>query len=377
MNIINSKKADFLIVGCGLAGATFARLAAESGKSVHIIDSRNHIGGNCFTYKDEETSIEVHKYGPHIFHTNSKIIWEFINRFSSFYSYIHRVKANYRGCIYSLPINLHTINQFFNKTFTPNEAESFIESIKIKKDQVENFEDYILTSLGEELYNAFFRDYTIKQWGKDPKEIPVSTAKRLPIRFNYNDNYFNDIYQGIPTDGYTGIFKRMLDHLNIKIFLNTGFDEFKNTWRNNYTKLIFSGSIDNYFDYRFGYLPYRTVSFKEIRGTEILGTAIINFTDLSVPYTRIHEHKWFTPEKVVKKSIAFEEYSNSTNSLFEPYYPIRNLESESLFKKYQDLSLQEKDVVFIGRLAEFRYYDMHQVIASSISKFKQIAGIEV
>ncbi len=365
-----SYKADFLIVGAGFAGSTFARCAAEAGYTIKIIDKRNHIGGNCFTYKDEETEVEVHKYGPHIFHTNSLEIWEFINRFTEFYPYIHRVKANYKGRIYSLPINLHTINQFFNKAFNPSEAEKFVEQERVKIKKISNFEEYVISSLGAKLYKAFFKFYTIKQWGVDPKEIPISTAKRLPIRFNYDDNYFNDSYQGIPKDGYTTIFINMLKHANISLELNSDFKAYKSNWRNNYKFLVYTGSIDEYFDYLFGFLPYRTVKFEEIRDKEIIGTAVLNFTDLAYPYTRIHEHKWFTPQKKFNSSIAFKEYSNLTDSRFEPYYPIRNPENDKLYEKYSKLILEEKDVIFIGRLAEYRYYDMHQVIGSALSKFK-------
>ena len=318
-------------MGAGFAGATFARLAADAGYSVHIIDKRDHIGGNCYSYKDEETGVEVHKYGPHIFHTNSKEIWDFVNRFSRFNNYVNRVKANYKGRIYSLPINLHTINQFFNKAFNPKQAEEFINKIRINKNKIDNFEDFITNSLGIELYEAFYKYYTIKQWGTNPKNIQLSIAKRLPIRFNYDDNYFNDIYQGIPVDGYTKLFERMLNLEGIKLMLNTDFSEYIRNWRDYYKKLVYTGSIDEYFGYMFGYLPYRTVTFKEIRDKEILGVSNINFTDMTVPFTRIHEHKWFTPEKKFDKSIGFEEYSHATDSRKEPYYPVRNRESEKMY----------------------------------------------
>jgi UDP-galactopyranose mutase len=213
-----SFKADFLIVGCGFAGATFARSVAENGYTSHIIDKRDHIGGNGYMYRDKETQIEIHKYGPHIFHTNSKEIWDFINRFTTFNHYINRVKAVTGRQVYSLPINLHTINQFFHKNFNPAEAEEFIERVRDKNVLVTNFKESLLSSIGRELYEAFFKYYTIKHWGVDPKEINVSTAKRLPVRFDYNDNYYNDAYQGIPMDGYTKIFERMLDHPGIKFF---------------------------------------------------------------------------------------------------------------------------------------------------------------
>ena len=327
-----------LIVGSGFAGSTFARLAAEKGIEVHVIDQKDHIGGNCYSYSDVETGIEIHKYGPHIFHTNYEEVYEFISRFTKFNNYVNRVKAVSNNKVYSLPINLHTINQFFGKNLSPKEAEEFIDGKRVKFDEISNFKEFVLNSLGYELYKAFFRDYTIKQWGKPPEEIPLSTAKRLPIRYNYNDNYFNDKYQGIPTNGYGSVFERILDHKNITITLNTSFTDVKNKWKNEYDYLIFTGSIDLYFDYCHGYLPYRTVWFEEIRDCEIQGNAVINYSDMSVPYTRIHEHKYFTPEKEFKKSVAFKEFSKKTDSQNNPYYAIENYESKLLIEKYNKLA---------------------------------------
>lgn len=358
-----------LIVGCGFSGAVFARLAAEKGQKVKIIDKRDHIGGNSYSYKDKETGIEVHKYGPHIFHTNSDEIWAFINRFTEFNNFTLRTKAQTGGKLFTLPVNLMTINQYFNKTFSPSEAKFFIESLRIEYPKITNFEEYITSNLGVELYEAFYKNYTIKQWGLHPKELNISTAKRLPIRYYYDDNYFNDKYQGIPIDGYTKIFERILDHENIEVELNVDFNDIRDGWEKEHSTLIYTGSIDRYFDFQFGKLPYRTLEFKEIRGEEIQGNAIINYTDLSVPYTRITEHKWFTPEKKFESSVAHIEYSKQADSENNPFYPIRNQESDALYNKYNELADKEKKVIFLGRLAEFKYYDMHQVIASSIAKF--------
>lgn len=359
-----------LIVGAGFSGATFARLAAESNFDVTVIDKKNHIGGNSYSYKDEETGIEIHKYGSHIFHTNSKEIWEFVNRFASFNNYIHKVKAKSCNSIFPMPINLFTINQFFKQTFTPIEAEKFIESKRVVYDKISNFEEYITGSIGVELYEAFFKYYTAKQWGEDPKKIAVSTAKRLPIRFYYNDNYFDDKYQGIPEDGYGNLFKRMLDHENIKIQLEADFSFYRSNWRNKFSLLVYTGSVDEYFNYLFGKLPYRTVWFKEIRDKEIQGCSVLNYTDNVKPFTRIHEHKWYTPDRTFENSIAFEEYSELTDSTGDPYYPIRNPTNDNLFFRYESIAKTEKDVIFIGRLAEYKYYDMHQVIGSSMAKFR-------
>jgi len=362
---------NILIIGAGFSGSIFGRLAADAGHNVTIIDRRNHIGGNSYSYCDKESGIEVHKYGPHIFHTNSQEIWKYINRFSHFNNYINRVKAISNKSVYSLPINLGTINQFFGKTLTPLEAKEFIEAKRMPKEIVDNLEDHILASLGQELYEAFYKYYTIKQWGTHPKNIPVSTAKRLPIRFEYNDNYFNDQYQGIPTEGYEVIFKRMLDHKNIRVELESDFEEYRSLWREKYEHLIFCGSLDAYFQFTYGDLPYRTVKFEEIREKEIQGNAVINYTDDSVLFTRIHEHKWFTPEKAFEMSVGFREYASETSSREDPYYPIRNETNDIIYNKYKQLAANERNVTFIGRLAEYRYYNMDQVIAASISKFKK------
>ncbi len=366
------RKTNFLIIGCGFAGATFANLAAERGYKVLLVDKRSHIGGNCYSYKDEESKVEVHKYGPHIFHTNSQKIWDYVNRFSKFNNYVNRVKARTGNKIYGLPINLHTINQFFEKDFTPDQARKHIDSIRVKGLRPRNFEEFVLHNLGHEMYEAFYKNYTIKHWGVQPKEIPVSTAKRLAIRFNYNDNYFNDQFQGIPLEGYTALFKRMVDHENIHLSLGEDFEDYRASWRHNFEHLIFTGSLDNYFNYEYGYLPYRTLRFEAIRGKDIIGNAVINYTDMSEKFTRIHEHKWFTPERKFENSIAFKEYPSDTDSRKSPIYPIRNEVSEKMYQAYSYKTQEEQDVTFVGRLGEFRYYDMHQVIAASMTKFEKL-----
>ncbi len=364
-----SKK--ILIVGCGFSGATFGRMAAEAGYQVTIIDRRDHIGGNAYTYQDEETGIDVHKYGAHIFHTNDDKVWSFVNRFSKFNNYTNRVKAISNGRIYTMPVNLHTINQFFNKNFSPKEAEAFIESLRVPCSRITNFEEFVTSSIGVELYEAFYKYYSIKQWGVNPTEINVSTAKRLPIRFVYDDNYFSDKYQGIPVDGYTALFERMLDHPNIRVILKTEYAGLKDTWRQRYNTMVFTGTIDYYFDHCFGKLPYRTIRFEEIRDKEIQGNAVINYTDMSKPYTRIIEHKYFAPGKKYESSVGYVEYSEAADSSRDPYYPVRNEESDKIYAQYDKLAEDEKDVLFIGRLAEFKYYDMHQVIGAALAAFRR------
>lgn len=369
-----SKK--ILIIGCGFSGATFGRMAAEAGHEVTIIDRREHIGGNAYSYTDEETGIDVHKYGAHIFHTNDEKVWAFVNRFTRFNNYVNRVKAQSNGRIYTMPVNLHTINQFFHKTFSPKEAEVFIESLRTPCDRITNFEQFVTSSIGTELYEAFYKYYSIKQWGVQPHEINISTAKRLPIRFVYDDNYFNDKYQGIPEDGYTKVFERMLDHPNIRVILGVEYADLKDSWRQTYDTMVFTGTIDYYFDHVYGKLPYRTIRFEEIRGKEIQGNAVINYTDMSQPYTRIIEHKYFAPEKKYEQSVGFVEFSEAADSSRDPYYPVRNEESDKIFAQYDRLAAEEKDVLFLGRLAEFKYYDMHQVIGAALAAFRRWVGKE-
>jgi len=360
-----------LIVGAGFAGSTFARIAAENGFSVEIIDKRDHSGGNSYSYKDSETGIEIHKYGPHIFHTSNDKVFKFISHFTKFNEYIHKVKAITNGQVFSLPINLHTINQFFGKVFSPREAQQFIEEKQVRIDRPNNFEEVLLASLGRELYEAFFKNYTIKHWGMDPKEIPASTAKRLPLRYDYNDSYFNDKYQGIPVEGYGVLFERILEHSNITVSIKTSFNDVRSEWRKKYDYLIFTGSIDEYYDYRHGNLPYRTVTFEEIRDEEIQGSAVINYTDASVPFTRIHEHKYFTPDIEYKNSVAYKEFSAATTSEKNPFYPINDESGKAIYDQYKEVAEQENDVMFIGRLAEYRYYNMDQVIDSSMKSFDE------
>ena len=314
----------------------------------------------------------MHKYGPHIFHTNSAKVWNYVNRFSKFNNYVNRVKARTQNQVYGMPINLHTINQFFRKDFSPAAAKKHIDNIRLTAIKPTNFEEFVLHNLGTALYEAFYKYYTIKHWGVQPTEIPISTAKRLPIRFNYNDNYFNDQFQGIPINGYTALIQRMIDHENIQLSLGEDFETYRSAWHLSFKHLVFTGSIDNYFNYNNGFLPYRTLRFEAIRGKNIIGNAVMNYTDRSESFTRIHEHKWFTPERKFDTSIAFKEYPSNTDSRKDPIYPIRNPSSEAMYKAYLQQAKVEKNVTFVGRLAEFRYYDMHQVIAASMAKFEKL-----
>ncbi len=365
-----SYKADFLIVGAGLAGSVFARTIADAGYTAVLIDKRDHVGGNCYTYVDEQTGITVHKYGPHIFHTNSTPIWEFVNRFANFMRFNLRTKAIY-GCeVYSFPINLMTVNQFFHKALSPTDARRFIRYITKNAERALNMRQFLLSTIGQELYETFYWGYTVKQWGMNPEQIPVSIGQRLPIRYTYDDRYFDDIYEGIPADGYTAMFNNMLAHDNIKVILGEPFSEHMD-WRVHYKHLVFTGSLDEYFNYEHGYLPYRTVRFETIRDTEIQGNAIINYTSIHKPYTRIHEHKWFMPHKKFNNSIAFAEYAYATDSRNEPYYPMPDAHSQQKYAEYEHMAMLQADVSFLGRLADYKYYNMDQVIARSIHKAEQ------
>ena len=361
----------FLIVGTGFSGAVIAeRLSENLDCSITMIDERSHIGGNCYTERDKETDVMVHTYGPHIFNTDNVEVWDYIQKFGEFIPYINRVKAVYKKHIYSMPINLHTINQFFNKSLNPEEAKQLIESLGEKGiEKPQNFEEQALKFLGKDLYKAFFYGYTKKQWGCEPTELPADILKRLPIRFNYNDNYYANPIQGIPKDGYTALFDKMLAHPYITIKLNTKFD--KNYDISKYDHVFYTGPIDAFFDYKYGRLSYRTVFFeKKVVDGDYQGNAVINYTDDSVPYTRVHEHKHFTPWETHAKTTVFTEYSKETSPTDVPYYPKRLSADMEKLVKYQEELPKLSNFTFIGRLATYRYMDMHHVIAEALAVAK-------
>ncbi|MFC0343536.1 UDP-galactopyranose mutase [Epilithonimonas hispanica] len=357
----------YLIVGSGFSGAVIAeRLSKNPDNQILVIDERNHIGGNCFTERDKETNIMEHRYGPHIFNTDNQFVWDYVQNFCEMVPFINRVKTIYKSNVYSLPINLHTINQFFKKTLNPNEAKKFIESIANHNIVIpQNFEEQALKFIGADLYNAFFYGYTKKQWGCEPRELPSSILKRLPIRFNYNDNYYNNYYQGIPKHGYTAIFEKMLDAPNIEIRLNTKFDD---SWDiKDYDHVFYTGAIDSFFNYKYGRLSYRTVFFnKTTTEGDYQGNAVINYADPEVPYTRVHEHKHFTPWEDHQKTIYFKEYSKETEANDIPYYPKRLKQDMEIFAKYETEKNTLDKFTFLGRLATYRYMDMHHVIGEAL-----------
>jgi len=357
-----------LIVGAGFSGAVIARELADTNQyQITVIEERGHIAGNCYTERDAETSIMEHVYGPHIFNTNNEKVWNYIQKFGEFIPSINRVKAVTEKGVFSMPINLLTINQFFNKSFNPREAADFIAS---KGDhtiiEAKNFEEQALKLIGTELYENFFKGYTIKQWGCDPKELPASILSRLPIRFNYDDNYYNSKFQGIPRNGYTEVVFNLLNHENIKVVLNTKYTKEQN---NNFDHVFYAGPLDAYFNFSLGKLAYRSIYFeKEVfDGEDYQGNPVINYCSESVPYTRIHEHKHFTPWEKHEKSIYFKEYSKETEDSDIPYYPKRLAADKELLRSYRHLAENENNITFIGRLGTYRYMDMHHVIDEALT----------
>lgn len=358
----------FLIVGAGLSGAVLAnRLVKDLDCVIDMWDEREHIAGNCFTKRDEETGVMLHEYGPHIFNTDKKEIWDFVNSFMEFKPYVHRVKAMSKGKVYSLPVNLHTINQLFQKSFTPAEAKTFLETLADTSiEDPQNFEEQALRFIGKELYEAFFYGYTKKQWGCEPTELPASILKRIPVRFNYDDNYHNNIYTGIPVDGYTALIEKFVTHPNIHISLNKKFDSNMDTAA--YDHIFYTGPIDAWFHFKHGRLGYRTVTFeKTVAEGDVQGVTQMNYCDADVPWTRITEHKHFTYWEQHDKTVCFKEFSIETGPDDIPYYPKRLKQDKELLLKYRADAEGLSGVSFLGRLATYRYMDMHHVIGEALN----------
>jgi UDP-galactopyranose mutase len=358
---------DYLIVGCGLFGATFARLATDNSKSCLIVDKRNHIAGNCYTEKIE--GINVHSYGPHIFHTSNQFVWDFVNRFAKFNNFILSPKAWSGGKLYSLPFNMNTFYEMWG-TCVPKHAKMIIDSQKFQGTP-SNLEEQALSLVGEDIYQSLIKGYTTKQWGRNPKELPSFIIKRLPLRFTFDNNYFNDKYQGIPIGGYTQMFERILD--GIKVKLNTDYFSNKEYFNSLAKQVVYTGCIDEFFNYEFGELEYRSLEFKQ----EILdienyqGCAQINYTDMTQPYTRIIEHKHFETTST-EKTVITKEYSQEYKKGLVPYYPINDEKNQKTYRKYQEKTKELTNFIFGGRLSEYKYMDMHVVIESAINKFKTL-----
>ena len=366
---------DYLIVGAGLYGSVFARQAADAGKSVLVIDKRPQIAGNVYT--EEIEGIQVHKYGAHIFHTNNRQVWEYVNRFAEFNRFTNSPVANYHGELYSLPFNMYTFNKMWG-VVTPQEAADKIEEQKKAAGITEpkNLEEQAISLVGTDIYEKLVKGYTEKQWGRPCTELPAFIIKRLPVRLTFDNNYFNALYQGIPTGGYTGMVKRMLEGIEVR--LGVDYLEKKEELDGLARKVVYTGPIDAYFGYRLGYLEYRSVRFE----TEVLdmpnfqGNAAVNYTDRETPWTRIIEHKWFefgrdAEGNELPKTVISREYSSEWKPGDEPYYPVNDAKNGALYEEYKKLSEKEEKIIFGGRLGEYRYYDMDAVIASALAKAEQ------
>lgn len=364
---------NILVVGAGLSGAVIARELAEAGFNVKVIDERSHIGGNCYTYIDEPTGVMVHKYGPHIFHTNDSEVWNYINKYSEFVPYKLQVKATVDGAVYGLPINLHTINQFFKKTFSPAEARSFLIEKSHALADIKSFEDQALAFLGDDLYSAFFKGYPLKQWGIHPSQLPASILQRLPVRFNYDDNYFSHQFQGIPKNGYTEIFQKILDHKLIQVILN---EPFSHAHAHGFDHVFYSGTLDGWFNYKIGRLGYRTLDFiVEHHDGDYQGCAVMSYPDLDVPFTRITEHKYFAPWEHHENTIIFKEFSRYCEPGDTPYYPIRLVDEKKMLVDYVAMASKQKNVTFVGRLGTYRYLDMDVTIKEALNVARQYLNL--
>lgn len=362
---------NFAIVGSGFTGAVLAHELAKAGHTIQVFEARNHVAGNCYSERDEKTGVMIHKYGPHIFHTDNETVWNYVNQFTEFMPYINRVKTTSQGRVFSLPINLHTINQYFNKTLNPTEAKAFIQSIADGSiEEPKSFEEQAMKFVGKDLYEAFFKGYTLKQWGVNPTELPASILKRLPVRFNYDDNYFNHKYQGMPKEGYTPIIEALLSHDNIQTHINTPFNADQT---NDFDHVFYTGPIDAWFNYDEGRLGYRTLDFvREDHDGDYQGCAVMNYGDQEIPYTRISEHKHFAPWETHTKTVIFKEYSRECTEQDIPYYPIRLINEKAMLNTYIEKAKAQTSVSFLGRLGTYRYLDMDVTIAEALTASQKI-----
>ncbi|MFZ2014651.1 MAG: UDP-galactopyranose mutase [Nocardioides sp.] len=368
-------KPDLVVVGSGFFGLTVAeRCARELDLRVLVLERRPHLGGNAYSEVDPETGIEVHKYGAHLFHTSNERVWEYVNRFTTFTGYQHRVFARYQGQVYSFPMNLALINAFFGRSHTPDEARALIaeQSSEIDTDRAENLEEKAISLIGRPLYEAFVKGYTAKQWQTDPKELSPDIITRLPVRYTFDNRYFNDTHEGLPTDGYTAWLTRMADHPNIEVRLETDFFDVADDYRGQ-VPIVYTGPVDEYFGNSEGRLSWRTVDLERevVDVDDFQGTSVVNYNDEDVPYTRILEFKHFHPERTYLpgKTVIVHEYSRFAQEDDEPYYPINTADDRATLLKYRDLAKKEPMVLFGGRLGTYQYLDMHMAIGSALSMF--------
>ena len=353
-----------VMVGAGLSGAVIGRCLADAGHDVTVIDARNHVAGNCHTLRDSQTDVMVHTYGPHIFHTDDAQVWDYVTGFADFMPFQNRVKSTTMGQVFSLPINLHTINQFYGQTLRPDEARAFLASKAEDISDPQTFEDQALAFVGRDLYEAFFKGYTSKQWGCDPRDLPASILKRLPVRFTYDDNYFFHKYQGMPRDGYTDLVTKILDHPRITVKLNTQFDPSE---ADQWDHVFWSGPLDGWFNFNLGRLGYRTLDFEKFsHDGDYQGCAVMNYGDENVPHTRITEHKHFSPWESHDGSILYRETARACGPDDIPYYPIRLVAEKSLLADYVGAADTAGNVTFVGRLGTYRYLDMDVTIREAL-----------
>ena len=365
------EKFDYLIVGAGLFGAVFAHEATAAGKKCLVLERRGHIGGNCYT--EEIEGIQVHKYGAHIFHTSDKYVWDFINRFAEFNNYVNSPIASYKGEIYNMPFNMNTFSKMWGIS-TPQEAKAMIEEQRKEiSGEPQNLEEQAISLVGRDIYEKLVKGYTEKQWGRPCAELPASIIKRLPVRFTYDNNYFNDRYQGIPIGGYTAIIEKLLAGCDIR--LDTDFIAEREKYSGMAGKIIYTGMIDEYYDFFYGALEYRSVSFEsEVVDTDnYQGVAVVNYTDSDTPYTRVIEHKHFDFGKQ-SKTVISREYPAEWKPGMEPYYPINNLKNQAVYEKYAELAKRESKVIFGGRLGEYKYHDMKDAISGALALAKRELG---
>jgi UDP-galactopyranose mutase len=356
----------YCIVGAGFSGAVVGRALSEAGHKVLVIDERPHVAGNCHCHRDPETGVMTHVYGPHIFHTSDERVWTYVQKFGVMRPYLHRVQAISGGLVYSLPLNLLTINQFFRKVMGPEEAQRFVASKTRRIPEPANFEEQALSMIGKELYTAFFRGYTRKQWGLDPTQLPASILKRLPLRYSYDDSYFSHRYQAIPEKGYTEIVATILNTPNLELRCGVRFEDLTESFEH----VVYTGPIDRYFNYELGRLGYRTLDFETFRRKgDYQGAAVINYCDEDTPYTRITEHKHFAPweRDQLEGTILYREFSRPCGPQDIPYYPIRQTDEEEMLRKYVDRATATSGVSFIGRLGSYRYLDMDVTIGEALS----------
>ena len=369
---------DLVVVGSGLFGLTIAEQAASRwGLRVAIVERRSHLGGNAYSETDPDTGIEVHKYGAHLFHTSNERVWEYVNRFTSFTPYVHRVWTTVDGVVYPMPVNLGTINQFFNAAHTPDEARALIaeQAAEVEGSDVTDFESKGISLVGRPLFEAFFKNYTAKQWQTDPKDLPASIISRLPVRYNYDSRYFNDTYEGLPVDGYTAWLSRMVESDLIDVYLDTDFFDPSNPLNKDAVvgkvPVVYTGPLDRYFDYSAGDLSWRTVDFERelVETGDFQGCPVMNYGDLDVPDTRIIEFRHFHPERdyQTERTVIFKEFSRFAEHGDEPYYPVNTEQDRERLTAYRELMDEEPQVFFGGRLGTYKYLDMHMAIASALT----------